>query len=289
MATLGAQNEILMQGRCAQNSVCGKLFCDHPSPSSLLYRWGSGGRGITCSRQVPGLWVQCSLQDSRLPWWHNLSSLQKWHWCKRVQNQEFMLCQVRQEELTSTGIIPELWYSLSLVGAGSRRALWRSGKLSSSCSAVTKGTLHQAANLSKGRACQLWAFVFSLSQSFSNFIYSLGDLVKASSNSRSPGYQILKHSITCVAFHWRFVGGGGVHRETSHLKTHSLLPSLFPDLLFALCNGEIPSLFRNREVPPTLRAPEVVIAYCEQWRRRFSFGTRDRAWSLKRFCIAEFY
>ena len=76
----------------------------------------------------------------------------------------------------------------------------------SSCSAVTKGTLHQAADLSKGRACQLWAFVFSLSQSFSNFIYSLGDLVKASSNSRSPGYQILKHSITCVAFHWRFVG-----------------------------------------------------------------------------------
>jgi len=84
MATLGAQNEILMQGRCAQNSVCGKLFCDHPSPSSLLYRWGSGGRGVTCSRQVPGLWVQCSLQDSRLPWWHNLSSLQKWHWCKKV-------------------------------------------------------------------------------------------------------------------------------------------------------------------------------------------------------------
>ena len=158
----------------------------------------------------------------------------------------------------------------------------------SSCSAVTKGTLHQAADLSKGRACQLWAFVFSLSQSFSNFIYSLGDLVKASSNSRSPGYQILKHSITCVAFHWRFVGGGGVHRETPHLKTHSLLPSLFPDLLLALCNGEIPSRFRSREVPPTLRAPEVVIAYCEQWRRRFSFGTGDRAWSLKRFCIAEF-
>ena len=24
-------------------------------------------------------------------------------------------------------------------------------------------------------------------------------------------------------------------------------------------------------------------------RRRFSFGTRDQAWSLKSFCIAEFY
>ena len=27
---------------------------------------------------------------------------------------------------------------------------------------------------------------------------------------------------------------------------------------------------------------------CDRW-RRFSFGTRDQAWSLKSFCIAEFY
>ena len=39
----------------------------------------------------------------------------------------------------------------------------------------------------------------------------------------------------------------------------------------------------------------MVIAYREQcwildlWRRRFSFWTRDQAWSLKRFCVAEFY
>ena len=37
------------------------------------------------------------------------------------------------------------------------------------------------------------------------------------------------------------------------------------------------------------------IAYGEQcqigdlWRRRFGFGTRDQAWSLKSFCVAEFY
>ena len=39
----------------------------------------------------------------------------------------------------------------------------------------------------------------------------------------------------------------------------------------------------------------MVIAYGEQcwifdlWRRRFSFWTRDQPWSLKRFCVAEFY
>ena len=39
----------------------------------------------------------------------------------------------------------------------------------------------------------------------------------------------------------------------------------------------------------------VLIAYGEQcqiidlWRRRFSFGTRNQAWSLKSFCVAEFY
>ena len=37
------------------------------------------------------------------------------------------------------------------------------------------------------------------------------------------------------------------------------------------------------------------IAYGERcrirdlWRKRFSFGTRDQAWSLKSFCVAEFY
>ena len=42
------------------------------------------------------------------------------------------------------------------------------------------------------------------------------------------------------------------------------------------------------------RAPKM-IAYsercwiCDLRRRRFSFGTRDQAWSLKSFCIAEFY
>lgn len=44
----------------------------------------------------------------------------------------------------------------------------QSGKLLSSCDARTKGTLHQAPNLSKGRTCQLLAFAFSLSQSFCN-------------------------------------------------------------------------------------------------------------------------
>ena len=39
---------------------------------------------------------------------------------------------------------------------------------------------------------------------------------------------------------------------------------------------------------------EVVIAYGEWcWirdlQRRFSFRTRDQAWSLKSFCVAEFY
>ena len=28
---------------------------------------------------------------------------------------------------------------------------------------------------------------------------------------------------------------------------------------------------------------------CDLRRRRFSFGTRDQAWSLKSFCVAEFY
>ena len=38
-----------------------------------------------------------------------------------------------------------------------------------------------------------------------------------------------------------------------------------------------------------------VVAFCEQcqihdlWIRRFSFRTRDQAWSLKCFCLAEFY
>ena len=42
------------------------------------------------------------------------------------------------------------------------------------------------------------------------------------------------------------------------------------------------------------RAPKM-IAYsercwiCDLRRRRFSFGTRDQAWSLKSFCIAKFY
>ena len=39
---------------------------------------------------------------------------------------------------------------------------------------------------------------------------------------------------------------------------------------------------------------QVMIAYSERCgirdlRRRFSFGTRDQAWSLKNFCVAEFY
>ena len=39
---------------------------------------------------------------------------------------------------------------------------------------------------------------------------------------------------------------------------------------------------------------QVMIAYSEPRgirdlrRRRFSFGTRDQAWSLKSFCVAEF-
>ena len=28
---------------------------------------------------------------------------------------------------------------------------------------------------------------------------------------------------------------------------------------------------------------------CDLWRRWFSFGTMDQAWSLKSFCVAEFY
>ena len=28
---------------------------------------------------------------------------------------------------------------------------------------------------------------------------------------------------------------------------------------------------------------------CDLQKRRFSFGTRDQAWSLKSFCVAEFY
>ena len=45
----------------------------------------------------------------------------------------------------------------------------------------------------------------------------------------------------------------------------------------------------------TITWKTIVIAYgeqcliCDLWRRRFSFGTRDQAWSFKSFCVAEFY
>lgn len=91
------------------------------------WRWGV----TCCSRQVPGLWGQCSLQDSRLPWWHNLSSLQKWHWCERVWFPESRIHVVPGEtgraDLYRCYPRPLIFSLLS--GAGSRGAPRWSGKL----------------------------------------------------------------------------------------------------------------------------------------------------------------
>ena len=94
-------------------------------------------------------------------------------------------------------------------------------------------------------------------------MHSLGDLVKPSFNSRPPGCHTLKHSITV----WHFTEGLlGEVVFTGRRRTLRPTPPPIsvPRPSSCLCNGEIPSLFQSREVPPTLRAPEVVTAYGEQ-------------------------
>ena len=47
--------------------------------------------------------------------------------------------------------------------------------------------------------------------------------------------------------------------------------------------------FQQDQLLPKTIAYSERCRICDFWRRRFSFGTWDQAWSKKRFCVAEFY
>lgn len=121
------------------------------------------GRGPQDLPEVPWLWVQRSLQDSRLSAWHNLSSLQK-----NGIDLKSLVSRVRNSHYARWNRKRQLLRVSSPRAAGSSGAFPLSGKLLTSCNVRTRGTLHPAPNLSRERTCQLLAFAFALTQSFCN-------------------------------------------------------------------------------------------------------------------------